>query len=94
VQDFRVDERARQETCRERHRQAGTAAARAPCHAVASAPNPRECEAKLLESWDGAMALSRATLQRQLAVILRPWQAPAETRAPPASPLSRASLEP
>ena len=84
MQDARVEERERQQRCRARRR-AGSGGASAAsvdgtadggrdegiCHAQASGPIPLELRAKVLESWDRAMALSRASLQRQMAVIPR-----------------------
>ncbi len=59
-----MDERERQRRRRERRREEG-------CHAPPSAPKPAEIKAEVLQSWDRAVALSRATLARRLPAILR-----------------------
>ena len=69
VQDFRVDERARQRLHRE-HRARSTSSG-ADCHAPASPPKAAQWAEKLLDSWDTAVALSRASLQRRIVAILR-----------------------
>lgn len=66
VQDARVDERERQRASRARRATDGSG-----CHVQASEPKPVELVAKMLESFDSAIALSRAGLQRKLGVILR-----------------------
>jgi hypothetical protein len=81
VQDYRVDERARQRECRARRRAAAaatrvgqtgpTTTGPAACHAPASACNPADLITKVLEFWDRAVALSRASLERRMPVILR-----------------------
>jgi hypothetical protein len=70
LREFRVDERERQRARRERRRacELGTAA---PCHAPASVPKAAELMEKVLDTWDGAVARSRAGLQRRFAAILR-----------------------
>jgi hypothetical protein len=80
-----VEERGRQQACRERRRGGG-------CHAPASSPKPTEIQAELLDSWDRAAALSRATLRRRLAGILRGIVRCDETAPPVGRPLSRATL--
>lgn len=69
-------------------------AAEGPCHAPPSAGNVLELAAKVLESWDRAAAMSRATLRRKIPKILRGLVPDFETTAAPARPLSRATLEP
>lgn len=87
VQDYRVDERARQRACRERRRKGA-------CHAPASAPKSAEIKDKLLEYWDKTAAMSRASFERRLPVILRRLGYPDGTAgAPPAAP-SRAGFAP
>jgi hypothetical protein len=61
-------------------------------HAPASAAKPAEIAARLLESWDLAMALSRASLQREMAAILRVWMPPAGRSEAVTAGVSRASL--
>jgi hypothetical protein len=58
----------------------------------ASESKPMELVDKMLESFDSAIAMSRAGLQRKLGVILRrsPRSATAETAS--AKPLSQAGL--
>jgi hypothetical protein len=92
VQDYRVDERRRQRERRER--QAAAATASAGCHAPASASNPAELMEKVLESWDGAVAMSRASLQRRFGMILRRSMVKSGTEIPPTTVLSRAGLGP
>ena len=95
MQDFRVDERKRQRECRRRHREAAAAAAGSatvPCHAPASASKAAECGDKLLAAWDTIVALSRATLQREIRVLVRTSPAFTGTSAATATALSRASL--
>jgi hypothetical protein len=41
------------------------------CHAQGSGRIRPDLRGKVLESWDRAVAVSRASLQRQMAVILR-----------------------
>jgi hypothetical protein len=92
VQDFRVDERERQRACRARRRAAVATAPPALCHAPASALNPAEWAGNLLASWDNAVALSRASLQRKIAVILRQLPSSAGTKSGSGDALSRAGL--
>jgi hypothetical protein len=87
VQDARVDERARQQACRKRRREEGR-------HAPASAPEPARIKADLLESWDRAAALSRASLRRRLPVILRAIVRSDGTAQAPIGPPSRATPPP
>lgn len=98
VQDFRVDERERQRISRARRREvaeaAGTAAVSSGSHAPACTPNRAKLIANLLDSWDVAVAMSRAGLQRKLAVILRQSRAPIETVGAAESARSRAGLGP
>jgi hypothetical protein len=92
VQDFRVDERRRQRERRER--QAVAATADTSCHAPASPPKPAELLEKMLESWDGAVAMSRARLQRHFGMILRCSVVLAETENARGAAQSRAGLGP
>ena len=87
VQDYRVEERARQRACRERRRKGA-------CHAPPSAPKSSEFKDKLLESWDKAAAMSRATFERRLPVILRRLGYPDGTAGPPSGAPSRATFAP
>ncbi len=66
----------------------------ATCHALPSVANPAELAAKLLESWDIAAALSRASLRRRIATILRGSVPVSGTSGVSASTLSRATLGP
>jgi hypothetical protein len=69
VQDYRVDERERQRRCRARRR--GSGAGPPGCHAPASASKSADLLEKVLESWDRAVAMSRASLERRMLAILR-----------------------
>ena len=69
MQEARVEERARQRAHRERRR--AQQATSAPCHAPPSSAKAAELVAKVLESWDSAIAVSRATLERKLVRIAR-----------------------
>lgn len=100
--DYRIDERERQRKHREAVRDALAAAAPiAPIveadssrrHAPPSTPNQRELRREMLDAWDDAMAASRATLQRYLAVILARSARSSETATRPVTPLSRATLD-
>lgn len=91
MQDYRVDERRRQ---RERRALQAAATASTGCHAPASAPNPTELMEKVLESWDGAVAMSRASLQRRFGVILRRSMMESGTGIPSTTVMSRAGLGP
>ena len=97
MQDYRVDERERQRQCRERRRRATTApAATGPpgCHAPASASNCADLVEKMLESWDRAVAMSRASLERRMPMILRDLASFSGTSEAVTAGLSRASLDP
>jgi hypothetical protein len=85
VQDYRVDERQRQQACRERR-------GKGDCHAPPSRPKSAQIKAQVLESWDRAMALSRASLERRLPVILRAISGLDGTTQVFVGPPSRASL--
>ena len=63
LQDQRVEERERQR----RHRARGARM----CHAPPSARETARLRAEMLESWDSAVALSRASLARRLPAIMR-----------------------
>lgn len=89
-----MDERERQRACRERRREAGTGAgAAATCHAPPSASKAADLLEKLLESWDKAAALSRATLTRKLPAVLQGLVPVAGTQRAGEGAPSRASLE-
>jgi hypothetical protein len=91
VQDYRIDERERQRRCRER-RSAGGGGALAKCHAPASDGKLADLLVKMLESWDQAVAVSRASLERRIPTILRDL-APFSGRTEAVTgELSRASL--
>lgn len=97
MQDYRVDERERQRRCRERRRGAERApAGTGPpvCHAPPSAPKPADFAEKMLESWDRAVAMSRASLVRGMPAILRDLAAFSGTARAVTAGLSRASLGP
>lgn len=94
MQDFRVDERKRQGECRRRRREAAAAGSATLCHAPASASNAAECGDKLLAAWDTIVALSRATLQREIRVLVRTSSPFAGTSATTTTALSRATLGP
>lgn len=91
VQDFRVDERRRQRRCRERKRGAATGPP-SPCHAPASECESRDLKAIVLESLDRAMAMSRASLERRMAAILRDFGTDSGAGQTVTGELSRASL--
>ena len=95
MQDYRVDERERQRECRQRRREAAGAGdtAEAACHAPPSVSKAADVLEKLLESWDTAMALSRATLTRKLPAVLRGLVPAAGTGDAGAGAVSRATLE-
>jgi hypothetical protein len=69
VQEARVEERARQRARRDRQRPEQRQGA--SCHAPPSSPKALELVAKVLESWDSVIAVSRATLERKLVGIAR-----------------------
>jgi hypothetical protein len=72
VQDYRIEERERQRRCRERRRPAGGGGRPvAKCHAPASDGKLADLLVKMLESWDQAVAVSRASLGRRIPTILR-----------------------
>ena len=75
--------------CREA---AAAGSATAPCHAPASASNVAECGDKFLAAWDTIVALSRATLKREIRVLVRTSPPFAGTSAATGTALSRASL--
>jgi len=85
VQDARVDERRRQRESRERREKGG-------CHAPPSASKFAKIQAELLDYWDKAAALSRASLRRRLPGIVRAVLRSDETVEPGDAPLSRAGL--
>ena len=87
LREHRADERERQQRCRARRAERG-------CHAPPSGAKPAELAAKLLESWDRAAALSRASLQRRIPTILRGLVPADGTGAAPSGAASRATLAP
>ena len=87
-----MDERERQRA--RRARLAAIASGRASCHEPASPPKSAEWADKMLESWDSAVALSRASLQRRLRAISRSSLASAETAQHARGTMSRATLGP
>jgi hypothetical protein len=91
-----VDERERQRRSRERRRgqAAELAATGPPCHAPASAAMPAEFAEKVLEYWDRAFAMSRASLERRMPAILRDLTAFSGQAKTTTSELSRAGLRP
>ena len=96
LQDHRVDERKRQQECRQRRREQEEKGAAVPVtgprHAPPSAPNSADLMVKVLESWDRAQALSRATLRREITTILRGKGPISGTEAAAVTPLSRATF--
>jgi hypothetical protein len=94
VQDYRVEERERQRRSRAQ-RQAEAAKTQAtgrPCHAPASDGKSAELAEKVLESWDRAVAMSRASLERRMARILRDLAAFSGQEEEVTGELSRAGL--
>jgi hypothetical protein len=87
-----VEERERQRECRQRRREAADPRVAEACHAPPSARKAADVLEKLLESWDTAMALSRATLTRKLPAVLRGLVAATGTAEAGAGGLSRATL--
>ena len=69
---YREDEVERQRKCRDARRAGAvpTAPTVAKCHAPASAAKGRKLQRKVLQSWDKAAALSRATIAQELSEIL------------------------
>lgn len=65
LDDFRADERDRQQKCRDKRKEAGGH------HALASTPKYADIKSKVLDSWDRATAASRASLERRLPSIVR-----------------------
>jgi hypothetical protein len=108
VQDYRVDERARQQTRRDKLRAAAarnaTQASTAwtmptagvevtPRHAPPSAKDPRDLAREMLAAWDEAQALSRATLRRRITGILQGNARSGGTERVATETVSRATLE-
>ena len=85
VDDYRVDERLRQQKSRAA-RKGGS------CHAPPSAPKYADIKRKLLDSWDTAAAASRASLERRLPGIVRALLRPDGTAQATDAALSRATL--
>lgn len=84
LQDHRVEERERQRRCRERRRASGSASrSRASPegsrHAQASGLNLADLQAKVEEVCDRVARESRASLQREIPVLVRGWLAAAGT---------------
>lgn len=86
VHDYRIDERLRQQKCREKRKEAGGR------HALPSAPKYADIKRKVLDSWDRATAASRASLERRLPGIVRAILRSDGTAQAPVEALSRASL--
>ena len=103
VQDARVDERERQRQCRARRKDAGkvTEGARTDTgppardgHAPASGDSSGEIMGKVLDLWDRETARSRATLSREIGLILRGSRSLHGTARDTTEAPSRASLGP
>jgi len=96
VQDYRVDERERQRRSRARRRAeaAKSPPTGPPCHAPASDAKSAELAEKVLESWDRAVTLSRASLERRMPAILREFGVFSGQARAVTSALSRAGLGP
>ena len=96
VQEYRVDERRRQQECRQRRREAGKAgsseARDGGCHAPPCSRNAEELLDKVLDSLDRAHAVSRATLRRGFVTMLRTSAAILGTERAAQSAPSRATL--
>jgi hypothetical protein len=100
--DCRIDERERQRKHRDAVREGRAAAAAfvptdesdpSRRHAPPSTQNRHELRREMLDAWDDAMAASRATLQRCLAVILARNARTSETATRPVTAMSRATLD-
>jgi hypothetical protein len=100
VQDHRVDERARQakhralvsDVARAAEHTSSTDVATRSRHAQPSGDSPLHLRDELLAAWDEANALSRATLRRRIALILRQSQASGGHARSTSDALSRAGL--
>jgi len=92
VQDYRVDERERQRRSRARRRGSGTGPP--DCHAPPSASKSADLVEELLESWDRAVAMSRASLERRMPAILRDLATNSGNGEAVTGGLSRAGLGP
>jgi len=73
---------------------AGEAGLSPVCHAPASAAKSATVKEKVLESWDRLVALSRASLERQMRVILRDLDDVSGRTEAVTAAMSRASLGP
>lgn len=87
---YREDERLRQRKCRAARSGGACAHTEGPgvprCHAPPSDANPAEFQGKVLETWDRLAAMSRATLEQELARFLGGDQRSAGTRRPAEPP--------
>ncbi|HEX7509469.1 MAG TPA: hypothetical protein VF550_22040 [Polyangia bacterium] len=92
MQDYRVDERERQRRSRARRRGSGTGPP--GCHAPASASKSADLVEEMLESWDRAVAMSRASLERRMPAILRDLATNSGSGEAMTAGLSRASFGP
>jgi hypothetical protein len=92
VQDYRIDERERQRRRRERRRSVGEEGRVAKCHAPASDGKLADLLVKMLETWDQAVAVSRASLERRIPTILRDLASFSGQTEAVSGKLSRASL--
>jgi len=85
VQDYRADDRQRQQDRRDRRTDGDR-------HAPPSAPKYAEIKAKVLDFWDRAAAASRASLTRHLPGIVRAISRSDGTDQAPGGAPSRASF--
>ena len=85
MDDYRVDERRRQQLSRGARRKGSG-------HALPSAPKYAEIKRKVLDSWDTAVSASRASLERRLPGIVRAIVGLDGTAQRPEEALSRATL--
>ena len=86
LREHRADERDRQRRCRAKRAQGG-------CHAPPSDGNSPDLLTEIGQIVDGALALSRATLRRQLPRIYARSKPSTWTEATPPERMSRAPLE-
>jgi hypothetical protein len=72
LDQYRDEERERQRKCRRARREAagGAGPSVAKCHAPPSAPNVSKLQRKILQNWDKAAELSRATFAQKLEEFL------------------------
>jgi len=91
LEGHRADERKRQARWRRERREAPL---HAECHAPASVGKTPEVLRKILERWDKAAALSRASLLRETRAILVGLLHSDGTKEAAVTPLSRAGMPP